>query len=144
MLRNVRRGFRRCRLAVRTEMGHLYRRHVLASKWRIGERLSAAQQRRSHGRAALPLLSAGGTRLGSDGKRFDWSQETIRAGPAAEGQGGAHEAISQPHAVCARLLPRELGAGVRRHDKACRFYGGICRRGIYNNMKNGGRSDLRQ
>ena len=25
-------------------------------------------------------------------------------GPAADGQGGAHEAVAQPHAVCARLL----------------------------------------
>ena len=36
------------------------------------------------------------------------------SGSAADGQGGAHEAVAQPHAVRARLLPRDPGAGVRR------------------------------
>ena len=36
------------------------------------------------------------------------------AGSAADDQGGAHEAVAQPHAVRARLLPRDPGAGVRR------------------------------
>ena len=54
MLRNVRCGFHRYRLAVRSKVGHLRRLHVLTSEWRLGERLSPARQHRSHGRAALP------------------------------------------------------------------------------------------
>jgi transposase len=47
--------------------------------------------------------------------QFDWSHETITSpGSAADGQGGAHEAVAQPHAVCARLLSGDPGAGVRR------------------------------
>jgi hypothetical protein len=36
------------------------------------------------------------------------------AGAAADDQGGAHEAISPPHAVRACLFPRDPGTGVRR------------------------------
>src|SRR5208282_1812306 len=62
------------------------------------------------------------------------------SGAAADGQGGAHEAVAQPHAVRARLLPRDPGSTYTStvfdaHDKAFRFYGGVCRRGIYDNMK---------
>jgi len=47
--------------------------------------------------------------------QFDWSHETITLQkPAADDQGGAHEAVAQPHAVCARLLPGDPGTGVRR------------------------------
>ena len=59
MRRDVRRDLRRCRLAVCTEVGCLCRDHVHASEWRIGQRLSPAQQHRSHGRVALPLLRLG-------------------------------------------------------------------------------------
>src|SRR6201982_1191172 len=34
-------------------------------------------------------------------------------GPAADGQGGAHEAITQPHAVCARLFFDALRVKIR-------------------------------
>jgi hypothetical protein len=40
-------------------VGSLFRDHVHASEWRIGLRLSPAQQHRSHGRIAVPLLKAG-------------------------------------------------------------------------------------
>ena len=53
----LRRDLGRCRLAVRTKMGCLFRIHVLASDWRIGQRLSPDQQLRSHDRIALPLLN---------------------------------------------------------------------------------------
>jgi predicted porin len=56
MRRDVRRGLCRYRMAVCTKVGCLCRGHVHASEWRIGLRLSPAQQLRSHGRVALPLL----------------------------------------------------------------------------------------
>src|SRR6266849_5667733 len=40
------------------------------------------------------------------------SRDDHACGPAADGQGGAHEAVAQPHAVCARLLSRDPGVGV--------------------------------
>jgi hypothetical protein len=39
-------------------VGSLFRDHVHASEWRFGLRLSPAQQHRSHGRIAVPLLKA--------------------------------------------------------------------------------------
>src|SRR5258705_6577434 len=59
MRRDVRRDLCRYRLAVCTKVGSLFRDHVHASEWRIGLRLSPAQQHRSHGRIAVPLLKAG-------------------------------------------------------------------------------------
>ena len=41
-----------------TEVGSLHGVHVLTSQWRIGQRLSPAQQYRSDRRSALPFLSA--------------------------------------------------------------------------------------
>src|ERR1700730_838445 len=60
MRRDVRRDLCRYRLAVRAKVGSLFRGHVLASEWRIGQRLFRAQQHRSHGRIALPLLNPPG------------------------------------------------------------------------------------
>jgi hypothetical protein len=40
------------------QSGTFTRGNVLASEWRIGLRLSPAQQHRSHGRLALPFLKA--------------------------------------------------------------------------------------
>jgi hypothetical protein len=40
---------------------------------------------------------------------------------AAGDQGGAHEAVAQPHAVRARLLPRDAGVGVRRARQSVRI-----------------------
>src|SRR5713101_3189492 len=57
MRRDVRRDLCRYRLAVCAKVGSLFRAHVHASEWRIGLRLSPAQQHRSHGRIALPLLN---------------------------------------------------------------------------------------
>src|SRR6266403_3098595 len=59
MRRCVGRVLCRYRLEVCTEVGCLRRLHVLAREWRIGQWLSPAQQHRSHGRVALPVLKAG-------------------------------------------------------------------------------------
>ena len=59
MRRDIRRDLCCCRLAVCTKVGSLFRDHVHASEWRIGLRLSPAQQHRSYGRIAVPLLNSG-------------------------------------------------------------------------------------
>jgi hypothetical protein len=83
MRRDVRRDLCRYRLAVCTKVGSLFRDHVHASEWRIGLRLSPAQQHRSHGRIALPLLKAA----------------DYLASPSTTGQGG--------------LVPVRAAAGLR-------------------------------
>ena len=77
--------------------------------------------------------------------QFDWSHETITlAGPAADGQGGAHEAVAQPHAVCARLLSGDPGAGVRRPRQGVPvLWRGLPARHLRQH-EDGGRSDLRR
>jgi len=59
--------------------------------------------------------------------QFDWSHETISSRSAADDQGGAHEAVAQPDAVRAGLLPRDQELVFDAHDKAFVFYGGVCR-----------------
>ena len=69
--------------------------------------------------------------------RFDWSHETITPqGPAADHQGGAHEACRNSRMLFVRAHFRETQELVYdAHDKAFLFFGGVCRRGIYDNMK---------
>ena len=65
-------------------------------------------------------------------------------GPAADGQGGAHEAVAQPHAVRARLLPRDPGAGVRRPRQGVPvLWRGLPARHLRQH-EDGGRGDLRR
>ena len=67
--------------------------------------------------AYVPLSFAPG-----EAYQFDWSHETITLnGLAAGDQGGAHEAVAQPHAVRARLLSRDAGVGVRRARQGVRL-----------------------
>src|SRR5947199_5418247 len=56
MCRDAPRGLRRDRLAFCTQMGSLFRRHVLASERRTSLWFSQAQQYRSHAGSALPFL----------------------------------------------------------------------------------------
>ena len=44
--------------------------------------------------------------------QFDWSHETITLAGLPLMVKAAHEAVAQPHAVCARLLSRDPGVGV--------------------------------
>jgi hypothetical protein len=77
--------------------------HRFVKEWR-------EERARVPAQAFVPMSFAPG-----EAYRFDWSHETITsAGFAADDQGGAHEAIAQPDAVCAHLLPGDAGAGVRR------------------------------
>jgi transposase len=76
--------------------------HRFVRSWR-------AERARVPAQAYVPMRFAPG-----EAYQFDWSHETIAVRAAADGQGGAYEAVAQPHAVRARLLPRNPGAGVRR------------------------------
>ena len=66
------------------------------------------------------------------------------AGSAADDQGGAHEAVAQPHAVRARLLPRDPGTGLRRPRQGVP----VLRRGLparhLRQHEDGGGGDLRR
>src|SRR5665647_287541 len=59
-------------------------------------------------KAYVPMSFAPG---GSFSVRLE-PRDNHASGFAANDQGGAHEAVAQPHAVCARLLPRNPGTGV--------------------------------
>ena len=79
--------------------------HRFVKAWR-DERVRVPVQ------AYVPMSFAPG-----EAYQFDWSPRDDHApGPAADGQGGAHEAVAQPHALCARVYFREThgdGVGVR-------------------------------
>src|SRR5712692_3786870 len=97
------------------------------STQRLFEELRGRGYRRSRQRASLRQVLARRTRPGSGSclcadELCAWGSLPVRLEPrddhaprsAADGQGGAHEAVAQPHALCSRLLPRDSGAGVRR------------------------------
>ena len=68
--------------------------------------------------------------------QFDWSHETITLQGLQLTAKAAHMNVSHSRMPFARIYSRgtqELAFD--SHDKAFRFYGGICRRGIYDNMK---------
>jgi len=61
---------------------------------------------------------------------------------AADGQGGAHEAVAQPDAVCADLLPGDAGTGVRCPRQGLRIlWRGVSARHLRQH-EDGGRGDL--
>ena len=60
-----------------------------------------------------------------------------------QGEGGAH-ALCHSRMYLVQIFPRESQEMVfEAHERAFRFFGGVCRRGIYDNMKDGGEHDLR-
>ena len=69
--------------------------------------------------------------------QFDWSHEYARlSGVTTKVKAAPHAALLQPHAAGSDFPAREPGDGVsRRMSAAFRFFGGVCRRGIYDNMK---------
>jgi len=68
--------------------------------------------------------------------QFDWSHERSRSKACADGQGCAHMKLSHSRMPFVRVYFRETQELVfDAHDKAFLFYGGVCRRGIYDNMK---------
>jgi len=68
--------------------------------------------------------------------QFDWSHETITLQGLPLTVKAAHMKLSHGRMPFVRVYFRETQELVfDAHDKAFRFYGGVCRRGIYDNMK---------
>src|SRR6202048_3798776 len=68
--------------------------------------------------------------------QFDWSHETITLAGLPLTVKAAHMKLSHSRMPFVRVSFRETQELVfDAHDKAFRFYGGVCRRGIYDNMK---------
>ena len=68
--------------------------------------------------------------------QFDWSHETITLQGLPLTIKAAHMKLSHSRMPFVRAYFRETQELVfDAHDKAFQFYGGVCRRGIYDNMK---------
>ncbi len=68
--------------------------------------------------------------------QFDWSHETITLQGLPVTVKAAHMKLSHSRMPFVRVYFRETQELVfDAHDKAFRFYGGVCRRGIYDNAR---------
>jgi transposase len=68
--------------------------------------------------------------------QFDWSHDAIELAGLPMTVKAAHMRLSFSRMPFVRAYPRETQEMVfDAHDKAFAFYGGVCRRGIYDNMK---------
>ena len=68
--------------------------------------------------------------------QFDWSHETITLQGLPLTVKSAHMKLSHSRMQFVRVYFRETQELVfDAHDRAFIFYGGVCRRGIYDNMK---------
>ena len=67
--------------------------------------------------------------------QFDWSHETITLQGLPLTVKAAHMKLSHSRMPFVRVYFRETQELVfDAHDKAFQFYGGVCRRGIYDNL----------
>ena len=79
----------------------------------------------------VPLIFAPG-----DAYQFDWSHEMVLLGGTAQKVKVAHFRLSHSRQPFLVAYPRESAEMVfDAHTRAFSFYGGACRRGIYDNMK---------
>ena len=98
------------------------RRH--ARRWR------AARQPASGGQAFVPLVFPPG-----DAYQFDWSHEHVVLDGVTTLVKVAHVRLCHSRAFYLRAYPRESQEMVfDAHARAFAFFGGACRRGIYDNM----------
>jgi transposase len=98
--------------------------HRFAKAWR-NERVRVPVQ------AFVPLSFAPG-----EAYQFDWSHETITLQGLPLTIKAAHMKLSHSRMPFVRAYFRETQELVfDAHDKAFAFFGGVCRRGIYDNMK---------
>ena len=68
--------------------------------------------------------------------QFDWSHDAIELAGLPMTVKAAHMRLSFSRMPFVRAYPRETQEMVfDAHDRAFTFYGGVCRRGIYDNMK---------
>lgn len=98
--------------------------HRFAKAWR-------QEQSRVPAKAYVPMSFAPG-----EAYQFDWSHEMITLQGLPLMVKAAHMRLSHSRMPFVRAYFRETQELVfDAHDKAFAFYGGICRRGIYDNMK---------
>ena len=98
--------------------------HRFSKAWRV-------EHTRVPVRAYVPLSFAPG-----EAYQFDWSHETITLQGLPLLIKAAHMKLSHSRMPFVRAYFRETQELVfDAHDKAFAFYGGVCRRGIYDNMK---------
>ena len=98
--------------------------HRFAKAWR-------QERSRLPAKAYVPMSFAPG-----EAYQFDWSHETITLQGLPLMVKAAHMRLSHSRMPFVRAYFRETQELVfDAHDKAFVFYGGICRRGIYDNMK---------
>jgi len=98
--------------------------HRFAKIWRDDRARVPAQ-------AFIPMSFAPG-----DAYQFDWSHEAITLQGMPLTIKAAHMKLSHSRMPFVRAYFRETQELVfDAHDKAFLFYGGVCRRGIYDNMK---------
>src|SRR5271163_4416058 len=95
-----------------------------ARRWAKGRGQSMAA-------AYVPLSFAPG-----EAYQFDWSHEIVLLSGVTVTVKAAHARLCHSRMLFVRAYPRETQELVfDAHDKAFRFYGGVCRRSIYDNMK---------
>jgi transposase len=98
--------------------------HRITKAWRV-------ERARAPSHAFVPLSFAPG-----EAYQFDWSHETITLRGLPLVIKAAHMKLSHSRMPFVRVYFRETQELVfDAHDKAFAFYGGVCRRGIYDNMK---------
>ena len=98
--------------------------HRFVKAWR-------AEHARAPVQAFIPLSFDPG-----EAYQFDWSHDAIEMAGLPMTVKVAHMRLSFSRMPFVRAYPRETQEMVfDAHDKAFTFYGGVCRRGIYDNMK---------
>ena len=98
--------------------------HRYVKAWR-------SERARIPAQAYVPMSFAPG-----EAYQFDWSHEAITLSGLPLTVKAAHMKLSHSRMPFVRVYFRETQELVfDAHDKAFRFYGGVCRRGIYDNMK---------
>ena len=96
-----------------------------ARAWRRRRRLLSPSQ------AFVPLIFDPG-----EAYQFDWSHEYARLSGATTRVKAAHMRLCHRRMYLVQVFPRESREMVfEAHERAFRFFGGVCRRGIYDNMK---------
>ena len=98
--------------------------HRFVKAWR-------AEHARAPVQAFIPLSFDPG-----EAYQFDWSHDAIELAGLPLVVKAAHMRLAFSRMPFVRAYPRETQEMVfDAHDKAFAFYGGVCRRGIYDNMK---------
>ena len=96
-----------------------------ARAWRRRRRLLSPSQ------AFVPLIFDPG-----EAYQFDWSHEYARLSGATTRVKAARMRLCHSRMYLVQVFPRESQEMViEAHERAFRFFGGVCRRGIYDNMK---------